>query len=49
MSRTKRLLMLKEEKTLKDKHSGSGKDTMVSTRDGLFFTLQIKRMTERRE
>jgi hypothetical protein len=49
ISRTKRLLMLKEDKIKKDKQSGPGEDTTVSTRDGLFFTLQIRRMTERRE
>jgi hypothetical protein len=49
MSRTRRLLMLKEEKTLKVKLYGHGEDITVSTRDGLFFTLQIEKLIERRE
>jgi hypothetical protein len=34
MSKTIRLLMLKEEKMLKDKQFGFGENIMVSTRDG---------------
>jgi hypothetical protein len=41
--------MLREEKMLKDKPFGPGEDTMVLTRDGLFFTLQIEKLIERRE
>jgi len=47
--RTRKLLMLREEKMLKDKPFGPGEDTMVLTRDGLFFTLLIEKLIERRE
>jgi hypothetical protein len=49
ISRTKRLLMLKEDKIKKDKPSGLGEDTTVLTRDGPFSTLLTERLTERRE
>jgi len=41
--------MLKEDKTKKDRQSGLGEDTMVSTKDGLFSIPQIERLTERRD
>jgi hypothetical protein len=49
ISRTKRLLMLKEDKIKKVKQSGLGEDITVLTKDGLFFTLQIEKLIERRE
>jgi hypothetical protein len=47
--RTKRLLMLKEDKIKKVKQFGHGEDITVWTRDGLFYTLLTERLTKRRE
>jgi hypothetical protein len=49
MSKTIRHLMLKEEKMQKVKPSGSGEDTMVSTRDGELYILTRRTREEQRE
>jgi hypothetical protein len=49
MSKTTRLLMLKEEKMLKDKLFGFGENTMVSTRDGNLCILTKKMLLEQKE
>jgi hypothetical protein len=49
ISKTKKLLMLKVDKIKKDKQFGPGEDTTVLTKDGIFSTLQIRRLIERRE